>query len=351
MKRICTLLLLLSLLVLPAAHAEAPAEKYMGYDEFVDWARAHYGYTDPSDNLFLDYDPIYIDPVAYWAWINTDHGVKDGERFIIQRAVDRPLVNDYLIYLQKFGYVRHDLNDDGSSLLSSFRLPEPYAATATIPSVINVEYMSSQKMLLVRYNHSYGLVNNVWRSRALTGAVPSLPASVSDGKGGSVTLKRVLTTDEADCLNMPLDHWVYETDSAIWKLYGIFACVSETTYEASTIVDECGWQTASNVLVPLLKLEINSEAFNPERCFLVGRAPDEGVSTHPLLFWGAESTSSAHFTVDMSVRDDNSLWLIFAPSPYTKGVPLRLYMDLSGSEAGSPMETWAYIDFELPSRR
>ena len=353
MKRLISLLLaLLSvLLLLPANAAEGSASAMVtAYDRIVNSARDRYGYSEVEDIPCLAYDPIYIDPVAYLAYINHDHGAKDGELFIIQGARSPELTENYLTHLEKFGYVRQNERTTADGMACSLVLPEPWASTATIPAVIDMEYVNDPQMLVVRYDDRYGLVNRIWRHRALTGGVAPLPTSVSDGRDGSVTLKKVMTAVEADCLNIPLDHWLDQTDFDLWNTWGVYACVWEDHMNAGTFADSCGWAENTDTVVPLLQLDIDGAAFDPERCFLVMRSPDEGVMLHPLLFWGEEVPGQEMFTVDMSRSGNENLWLVFSPYPYEKDIPLRLYMDLSDSESGSPMENWAYIDFMLPAR-
>lgn len=352
MKRLITLLLAL-LSVLPALPAGAQSTSDSGaltlYQRIVSCAQERYGYTDADDMPYLDYDPIYVDPVAYLAYINHDHGVKDGELFIIQGARSPELTENYLTHLEKFGYVRQNERTTADGMACSLMLPEPWASTATIPAVIDVEYVNEPQMLVVRYDDRYGLVNRIWRHRELTGRIAPLPVSAPDGMDGAVTLKKVMTAVEADSLYMPLDHWLDRTDFDLWNTWGVYACVSDDYFDASTYADACGWEDNPDTVVPLLQLDIDGAAFNPERCFLVMRSPDEGVMLHPLLFWGEEVPGQEMFTVDMSRSSNENLWLIFSPYPYGADMPMRLYMDLSGSESGSPMETWAYIDFILPA--
>lgn len=350
MKRICALFIFLSMLFLLPAGAEVTSPADMDYGNFIEWAQARYGYEAPDRDAYLAYDPIYVDPVAYWAYINDDHGVKDGELFIIQRHRTPLMVENYLTHLEKFGYSRGDVVKTDEGMTCTLTLPKPWNATAACPAVIRIEYVNEARMLVVRYDSRYGLVNRIWRNRDLTGAISPLPASASDGKGGTVTLKKVMTAPEADSLYMPLDHWLNGLDFDLWHLWGVFACVSDSYYDASTYTEGCGWRRVSTTTVPLLQLDIDGAAFDPERCFLVMRSPTAGVMLHPLLFWGEKVPGQEMFTVDMSRSSNENLWLIFSPYPYEAGTPMRLYMDLSGSEAGSPLENWAYIDFTMPAQ-
>lgn len=327
-----------------------PMKADMDYDATVEWARARYGYQDDWELPCLEYDPLYIDPVACYGWINHDHGVKDGEQYIIQAGRSTDELAIYLEHVRTFGYLctSEMIGQDGE--YRTFALSPLYADTATIPPVIHVEYLYNMEMLVVRYDHAYGAVNRVWRARELTGEVGKLPASASTASGGTVTLQRYLFTDEAECLNIPQTNRLYNLDYTRWNDWGVQACSSETTFDATIYKDISHWAKYNDAYVLLLEIQLDGAAFDPARCFLMERAPDEGVLLTAPLFWGPMAMGYAScFTIDMAGEGD-SIWLAFPPQRYDMQTPLRLYMDLSGSPNAAPLENWTCVDF-MPGLR
>lgn len=322
----------------------------MSYDDSVEWAQAEFGYVDTDSAEYLLYDPIYIDPVAYFHWINTDHGVRDGELHIVQFGRTDRQVQSYLDHLTNFGYTCQTTAFDADSTFHTLTLSSRHAGTSVIPPVIRVEYRPAMQLLLVRYEHAYGAVNRVWRNREMTGDIPALPASLrsADGARYAVTLHSALLTDSAECLNIPLSHPLYSAEDEFLHDQGIFMCISDDDFDAEVLKDESHWASYDDAYIMAVELELNGTLLNPDRCFLVERAPEEGVVLNKPILWGAMTEGTeASITLDMSQHADR-LWVVFTVQRCEPDMPLRLYMDVSGQSAGSPMETWACVDFMPP---
>lgn len=340
MKRL--LALLCTLLLLPACALGETS--WQSYEEIVDFARARYGYTpDDSDYPFLNYDPLYIDPVAYFGYINHDHGVKDGELFIIQRGRSYERVKAYIKHLSRFGYSTIEWTStdeqDNWTLLMNLQ----YAPVATVPPRIEVEYLHDTELLAVRYAHGYGVANRIWRARELTG---DLRTNAVDFFGSEVRLLDARLTTGVNGASLPEDSPVYRMDQEQLDDLGI------------TIVPEEGmvclhkhnshWADYDDAGVLLVQLSRDSGFFDIDSCFIVERAPDEGVQLIKPLFAGELIAESDEIPTLQYSEDARTLWLAFEPERIDPETPLRLYFSLTGLTGGKPIEYWEYIDLMPP---
>lgn len=329
----------------PVTSGAIPMIDDMDYEEICKWAEAYYGFEGYFTSMFSPYDPMYIDPVGHFHWINHHDGLKGNERYIIQAGRSADHLTTYLDFLKGFGYRCTEEARDENGERHTFALPDKYAGTATIPPVVTVEYLYNMELIMVRYDDGYAAINRAWRVREMTSEVSSAPVTADMQQGGTLTLHRNIFTDTVDCNNIPLTSPLYNILYDRWDDWGIQCCVSETTFDASIFKSESHWAKYRDAHALVLEISLEGADFDPARCFLVERAPDEGVVLSAPLFWGAMASGyQTDLTLDMAAEDDR-LWLAFQVQRYDPDMPLRLYLDLSGDEEGSPIENWSYVDF------
>jgi len=346
MKRMLILLAALLILLPACALGESPWESY---DEIVDFARARYGYTpDDGEYPFLDYLPIYVDPVAYFGYINHDHGVKDGELFIIQRGRTAGEVSQYLEYLKRFGYYITESISSGTQDNWTLVMQPYYDDVASVPPTIRIEYLRDLELLVVRYAHGYGLVNRVWRSQEMTG---DMVFELDDPFlfGQNFRFRSARLVDGADYACSLLPSVISHMDAETLEDRGLtIRGDAGSGYAVTLRKGDSHWARYEDAHVLLVELEGPADLLSMEHCFIVERAPEEGVVLKAPLFAGEIISEEGGVPALQANEEAERFWLAFPVMRLDPDMPLRLYLDFAFLNRGRPIEYWYYLDFMLP---
>lgn len=162
MKRNVLMLIVILMIcaILPCAGAEEEMQNARTYEDKVAYAVETFGF---DDDLAYPYFPTHLDPVCYNGYLSLTAGFKDGESYAAYGGYTDTDVQDYLGYLQYWGYEV----TEHSSALEGIRewhavCPSPRNDGKGLMEKMRVYHSPEWEMLTVAYPYLDGVLYETW---------------------------------------------------------------------------------------------------------------------------------------------------------------------------------------------